>query len=148
MFRRVSSYNPFRTASEKEGKCGHGRWNGLPLTRITELAPHLFLNACADVFLAFELHASKCPMKLKNKNQGTRYFLSQSLCFVPQCYDYKRCCHLWYFVLFVGFSLYPAWLASVECVGCFSFQFKKEAAFLLVCLNLLQLSSLVVGWHL
>jgi len=70
-----------------------------------ELAPHLFLYACADVFLTFVLCDLKCllQLKLKNKNQGTRYFSSWSLCFVPQCYDYKHCCHLRYFVLFAGF---------------------------------------------
>lgn len=95
----------------------------------------------------FDFWDPKCLLKLKwkNNNQRTHYFSSQSLRCVPQCYDYKDCCHLGYFVLFAGFYLYPAWLASIEPVGCFSFQFKKEAAFhLVVCLNLLQLSRLVV----
>lgn len=60
------------------------------------------------------------------------------ICFVPQYYDFKCCCHLWHFVLFGRKYLYPVWLASVEYFGCFSFQFKKESVFVLaVCLNLL-----------
>lgn len=47
------------------------------------------------------------------------------LCFIPQCYDFKCCCHLWLFVLFGRKYLYLVWLASVEYLGCFSFQFKK-----------------------
>lgn len=39
----------------------------LPLTRITELASHLFLYAFTDVVLTFELCHTKCLLKQKLK---------------------------------------------------------------------------------